>query len=91
MNEFFKNKTPPSHSSSPDTIINILEQVPNVVNNKPVEISNNTTYLNSLENAINEGSKTTKDLKNEIQPYKINYNKNNYISWDWYFKNNNYE
>jgi len=89
--QFFKNKTPPTHSSSPDTIINILEQVPNIVNNKPIEISKNETYLNSLENAINDTNEKTEDLKNEVPLDKIFYNKNNYISWDWYFKNNNYE
>uniref|UniRef100_A0A6C0LCK4 LamG-like jellyroll fold domain-containing protein n=1 Tax=viral metagenome TaxID=1070528 RepID=A0A6C0LCK4_9ZZZZ len=89
--QFFKDKTPPTHSSSPDTIINILEQVPNIVNNKPIEISKNETYLNSLENAMTDISKNKEDIKNEISIDKIYYNKNNYISWDWYFKNNNYE
>ena len=87
--QFFKNKTPPSHSSSPDTIINILEQVPNIISNKPVKISNNTNYLNSLEKTINEQSKKTEDLKNELLTDKNYYN--NFISWDWYFKNNKYE
>lgn len=86
--QFFKNKTPPTHSSSQDTIINILEQVPNIVTNKPVEISSNTTYLNNLENTINKTSVKVSGVKKEIELDRT-YNKN-YISWDWYSMNNKY-
>lgn len=86
--QFFKNKTPPVHSSSQDTIINILEQVPNIVTNKPVKISSNTTYLNNLENTINKTSEKVSEAKREIELDRT-YDKN-YISWDWYLKNNKY-
>lgn len=86
--QFFKNKTPPTHSSSQDTIINILEQVPNIVTNKPVKISSNTTYLNNLESTINKTSAEVSEVKKKIELDRT-YNKN-YISWDWYFKNNKY-
>jgi len=86
--QFFKNKTPPTHSSSQDTIINILEKVPNIVTNKPVEISSNTTYLNNLENTINKTLVKVTEVKNKIELDRT-YDKN-YISWDWYFMNNKY-
>lgn len=85
---FLKDRTPPTHSSSPDTIINILEQVPNIVTNKPIEISSNTTYLNNLENTINNTSINISNVVKKID-FDRTYDKN-YISWDWYFKNNKY-
>jgi hypothetical protein len=86
---FFKDKTPPVHSSSQDTIINVLEQIPNVVTNKPIQVSNNSTYTDSLNSAkINNKLKSvTKDLSNF--EYDGSYF-GNFLSWDWYFKNNKY-
>ena len=86
---FFKDKTPPVHSSSQDTIINILEQVPNVITNKPIQISSNSNYTDSLNSAkINNKLKSvTKDLSNF--EYDGSYF-GNFLSWDWYFKNNKY-
>lgn len=85
---FLKERTPPTHSSSPDTIMNILEQVPNIVTNKPIEISSNTTYLNNLENTINNISIDVPNVVKKIE-FDRTYDKN-YISLDWYFKNNKY-
>ena len=86
---FFKDKTPPVHSSSQDTIINVLEQVPNVITNKPIQISSNSNYTDSLNSAkINNKLKSvTKDLSNF--EYDGSYF-GNFLSWDWYFKNNKY-
>lgn len=86
---FFKDKTPPIHSSSQDTIINILEQVPNVVTNKPIQISSNSNYTDSLNSATisNKLKSVTKEISNF--EYDDSY-LGNFLSWDWYFKNNAY-
>jgi hypothetical protein len=86
---FFKDKTPPVHSSSQDTIINILEQVPNVVTNKPIQISSNSNYTDSLNSATisNKLKSVTKEISNF--EYDDSY-LGNFLSWDWYFKNNAY-
>ena len=87
-----KDKTPPVHSSSQDTIINIMEQVPNIVNNNPIEISSNETYSKNLDAAINDATSTiTAGVKEIVTINDAKYiPKNNYLSWDWYFKNNKY-
>jgi hypothetical protein len=87
-----KDKTPPVHSSSQDTIINIMEQVPNIVNNNPIEISSNETYSKNLDAAINDATSTISAGVKEIATINdARYiPKNNYLSWDWYFKNNKY-
>lgn len=87
-----KDKTPPVHVYSQDTIINIMEQVPNIVNNKPIEISSNETYSKNLDDSINEATSTISERSKELAT--INDARyiptNNYLSWDWYFKNNKY-
>ena len=87
-----KDKTPPVHSSSQDTIINIMDQVPNIVNHKPIEISSNETYSKNLDAAINDATSTISEGVKEfatINDARYIPN-NNYLSWDWYFKNNKY-
>jgi hypothetical protein len=86
---FFKDKTPPVHSSSQDTIINVLEQVPNVVTNKPIQVSSNSNYTDSLNSAkINN---KLKSIVKEVSNFEYDSSYlGNFLSWDWYFKNNKY-
>jgi hypothetical protein len=69
-----------------------MEQVPNIVNNNPIEISSNETYSKNLDTAINDATSTISDGVKEfatINDARYIPN-NNYLSWDWYFKNNKY-
>jgi hypothetical protein len=84
--KFFKNKTPPVHSSSQDSIINVLEQVPNIVTNKPIQISSASNYLDTLNNKVKD---ITKDVEKNLSLPETDYH-SNFLSWDWYFKNNKY-
>ena len=92
-----KDKTPPVHSSSTDTIINVLEQIPNV-SNKSVEISNSTSYtdklvasMDSTKQSINSGlSNIDVNISDQLVKNINNFNNNNFLSMEWYFKNNKY-
>jgi Concanavalin A-like lectin/glucanases superfamily len=86
---FFKDKTPPVHNFSQDTIMNILEQVPNIVTNKPIQVSTSSNYTDSLnsEKIKNKLKSITKELSNF--EYDNSYF-GNFLSWDWYFTNNKY-
>lgn len=85
---FFKNKTPPVHSSSQDTIINVLEQIPNIVTNKPIQISSASNYVDTLND---KGKDLEKDVEKEKEIYiPENSYHSNFLSWEWYFKNNKY-
>ena len=87
---FFKDKTPPVHSSSQDTIINVLEQIPNIITNKPIQVSTNSNYTDTLNSTLNTKLKAvTKDVNN-IETGIDNSYLRNFLSWDWYFKNNKY-
>lgn len=85
---FFKDKTPPSHSSSQDTIINVIEQIPNVITNKPIQIANVTGYTDELNNKLDDV--TSKLGKYDADIIPENEYSSNFLSWDWYFKNNKY-
>ena len=88
---FFKNSTPPVHSSSQDTVINYLEQMPNI-NKSPIEVSSNTSYMDNLANTVESKKSSPSIVKQAEKAFETNfsYTPSNYISWDWYLKNKDY-
>jgi hypothetical protein len=88
---FFKNKTPPTHSSSQDTIMNVLQQTPNIVSGKPVQIANVSTYTDTLRDKLDKLKRQEEEASKEAEDSLMNNKyKSNFLSWEWYFKNNKY-